>query len=556
LDETKIIMKQILLLLWGFAISTPIFSQTGTSAGYFKISENTASLNLSNGANFGFVGETLDENRIFLGAPLDGNGKLFITEIDDAGSPGEFEIISSQDFDLFNSTEGARFGESAVEVEAGETYIIGAPGYDSGGSLFKVSQGNGGYEIEKLLKPEELGEVSDFGYFLALDDDYILVYSSENEGKIYRMQLQENQLVLVETIGINNPFLEEKLDPGDEFGSGLSVYDLNGDGNTDILCGAPGDDDQNEDYGAAYVLYRNGSKEITSIQKYSREEGDFGGFMNAQDDFGISVRGIGDLDENGYNDLAIGAPGDDDGGLDIGAVWILFMRPDGTVKNEKKINRLEGNFDGDINFQDNFGKRIATVGDLNGDGTIDIVSGSILDDDGGTDRGAAFTVFIERCPSPSGDFDYEVDGGTVQFFAEGGEGYSYIWNFDDGGYSQEQNPVHTYESNGTFWVCLAINNDCGGNNFCKNVAVSTLSVEDEIRDQTKVFPNPATNLVNIQSPVQIEEISLMDITGKMVYKALPNSMNTTIELDRFPAGVYIVKWVASGNTFVERIQLN
>jgi len=224
--------------------------------------------------------------------------------------------------------------------------------------------------------------------------------------------------------------------------------------------------------------------------------------------------------------------------------------------NEKKINRLEGNFEGDINFQDNFGQRIATVGDLNEDGTIDIISGSILDDDGGTDRGAAFTVFIERCPSPSGDFEFEVDGGTVQFFAEGGEGYTYIWNFDDGGYSQEQNPVHTYESNGTFWVCLAINNDCGGNNFCKNVTVSTLGVEDEIREKTKVFPNPASNQVNIQSPVHIEEISLMDITGKMVYEALPNSMNTAIRLDQLPAGVYILRWLASGNTFVERIQVN
>lgn len=549
-------MKQILLLLWGIVfLPTYIFSQTGTSAGHFKISENGSSLGLSNGANFGFVGETLDENRIFLGAPLDGNGKLFITELETDGSPGEFEIISSQNFDLFSSTEGARFGGSAVELLTGETYIIGAPGYDSGGSLFKVSQTDENYTIEELQKPEELNEVSDFGSFLALDGEFILAYSSVGEGSIYRMGLEGNQLTLVETIDANNSFLAEKLDAGDEFGSGLSVYDLNGDGNTDILCGAPGDDDQNEDYGAAYVLYRNNNKEITGIQKYSRLEGDFGGFMNAQDDFGISIRGIGDLDENGYDDLAIGAPGDDDGGLDIGAVWILFLRPDGTVKDEKKINRLEGNFDGDINFQDNFGKRIATVGDLNGDGTVDIISGSVLDDDGGTDRGAAFTIFIERCPAPSGDFDFEVEGGTVQFFAEGGEGYTYIWNFDDGGYSQEQNPVHTYESNGTFWVCLAINNDCGGNNFCKNVTVSTLSVEDQIREQTKVFPNPATNLVNIQSPVHIEEISLMDITGKMVYEALPNSMNTTIELDRFPAGVYIVKWLASGNTFVERIQI-
>ena len=548
-------MKQILLLLWGCFISTYLTAQTGTSAGQFKISENSASLGLTNGAHFGFVGETSVQNKIFIGAPNDGNGKLFLTELNTDGSPGEFQLISSSDFEIFNSVTNSRFGEAAIDLGSEEGYLIGAPGYGAGGALFQVTGLPGDYSIQQLVLPTEFENGLEIGSFMTADENAVLIYSAENEGKIYRCEIAGSNLVHIETIGINNSLLSNKLEPGDEFGSGLSVYDLNGDGNTDILCGAPGDDDQNTDYGAAYVLYRNSNKEITNIQKYSRLEGDFGGFMNAEDDFGISIRGIGDLDENGYADLAVGAPGDDDGGLDIGAVWILFLRPDGTVKNEKKINRLEGNFDGDINFQDHFGQRIATVGDLNDDGTVDIISGSILDDDGGTDRGAAFTVFIERCPSPSGQFDFDVNGGTVQFFAEGGEGYSYIWNFDDGGYSQEQNPVHTYESNGTFWVCLAINNDCGGNNYCQNVTVSTLGTNDQIREITKVFPNPATDILNIQAPVSIERISLMDITGKIVYELNPQSMNSIIKIDGFPSGIYLLKWQASGQTFVQRIQI-
>jgi len=298
-------MKQILLLLWGIFISAGLISQTGTSAGHFKISEINSSLGLENGANFGFVGETAQENRVFIGAPYDGNGKLFITELGADGSPGQFEIISSQDFEIFNSSSEARFGEAAIELEAEESYIVGAPGYENGGALFKVNHTDLGYTIEELLKPAELQEASDFGSFLASDGEFLLVYSAVAEGKIYRFNLEGNQLELVEEIGVNNSLLSEKLNIGDAFGSGISIYDLNGDGNTDILCGAPGDDDQNEDYGAAYVLFRNANKEITEIQKYSRLEGEFGGFMNAQDGFGISIRGIGDLDENGYNDLAI-----------------------------------------------------------------------------------------------------------------------------------------------------------------------------------------------------------------------------------------------------------
>ena len=46
---------------------------------------------------------------------------------------------------------------------------------------------------------------------------------------------------------------------------------------------------------------------------------------------GISAAAIGDLDGDGITDLAVGAGYDDDGGADRGAVWILFLNPDGTV---------------------------------------------------------------------------------------------------------------------------------------------------------------------------------------------------------------------------------
>ena len=64
---------------------------------------------------------------------------------------------------------------------------------------------------------------------------------------------------------------------------------------------------------------------VDGWQKVSASAGGFNGKLNADDHFGAAVTGIGNLDSRGIEDLAVGAPGDDAGGLNKGAVWILFL---------------------------------------------------------------------------------------------------------------------------------------------------------------------------------------------------------------------------------------
>ena len=51
-------------------------------------------------------------------------------------------------------------------------------------------------------------------------------------------------------------------------------------------------------------------------------------------------------------DLAVGADRDDDGGFDRGAVWVLFLNTDGTVKSHQKISDTQGNFTGILDDSD------------------------------------------------------------------------------------------------------------------------------------------------------------------------------------------------------------
>ena len=66
----------------------------------------------------------------------------------------------------------------------------------------------------------------------------------------------------------------------------------------------------------------------------------------------------------------MGARGDDDGGTERGAIYILFLKPDGTVKGEQKISSATGGLVGPLKDEDKFGKSLASLGDFNGDGML------------------------------------------------------------------------------------------------------------------------------------------------------------------------------------------
>ncbi|MCP4960909.1 MAG: hypothetical protein GY925_16790, partial [Actinomycetia bacterium] len=54
-------------------------------------------------------------------------------------------------------------------------------------------------------------------------------------------------------------------------------------------------------------------------------------------------------------DIAVGAHQDDDGGTDRGAVNVLFLNADGTVKAEQNISSTTGGLTGPLDNSDQFG---------------------------------------------------------------------------------------------------------------------------------------------------------------------------------------------------------
>ncbi len=190
-----------------------------------------------------------------------------------------------------------------------------------------------------------------------------------------------------------------ELDDEDLFGwSAAALSDLDGDGVVDLAVGAPLHDDGGTDRGAVWVLFLNTDGTVKSHQKISDTQGGFTGILDDDDWFGWSVASLGDLDGDGVTDLAVGAIYDDDGGIGRGAVWVLFLNTDGTVKSHQKISDTEGGFTGVLDDGDLFGSSMASLGDLDGDGVGDLAVGAIQDDDGGQDHGAAWVLFLDGVP--------------------------------------------------------------------------------------------------------------------------------------------------------------
>jgi hypothetical protein len=108
---------------------------------------------------------------------------------------------------------------------------------------------------------------------------------------------------------------------------------------------------------------------------------------DAGDYAGWSVAGVGDWDGDGLADLAIGAYGADDAASGAGLVYVVTGGPAGDLDLGASTFMAYGE-----SYNDAAGWSVAGAGDYTGDGTPDLVVGAYGDDDGGSGAGSAYVV--------------------------------------------------------------------------------------------------------------------------------------------------------------------
>ena len=156
---------------------------------------------------------------------------------------------------------------------------------------------------------------------------------------------------------------------GDQLGFAVAgSVDADGDGTADLLLGAP-----NLDQGG---LVNRGALQVSSGASGAPLQLLLGD--SAGDRLGWSAAGPGDLDGDGRGDFLAGIPGEDANGPNSGAVR-LYSGQAGNV-----LFTVAGDQSGDA-----LGFALAGVGDVDGDGTPDWIAGAHLADAGAPDAGLA-----------------------------------------------------------------------------------------------------------------------------------------------------------------------
>jgi len=141
----------------------------------------------------------------------------------------------------------------------------------------------------------------------------------------------------------------------------------------------------------------NNDGTVKSEQKISATQGGLNANLEMGDFFGYATGGrLGDFDGDGTEDLVVGAFRDDDGGTDKGAIYVLFLNNDGTVKSYQKISDTQGGLEGELDDFDWFGHTVSSIGDLNGDGIKDLAVGATRDVENGIASGSLYILFLDN----------------------------------------------------------------------------------------------------------------------------------------------------------------
>jgi FG-GAP repeat len=157
---------------------------------------------------------------------------------------------------------------------------------------------------------------------------------------------------------------------GDVFGAALAAGDFNNDGFADLAVGAPGEAVGAADVaGAVSVLYGSATGLATTGGQLFTQ---VAGTVEAGDQFG-SALAAGDFDNDGFADLAVGAPFEDVGATDAaGAVSVLPGSSGGLTASGGQLFTQVG---GAIEAGDRFGAALA-AGDFNNNGFADLAAGA------------------------------------------------------------------------------------------------------------------------------------------------------------------------------------
>lgn len=275
-------------------------------------------------------------------------------------------------------------------LEAGTTYYVQVGGRNGaeGNMVFNATAGgivDRGCDVDGDGRADLVTGAPDEGIGSADGAGRALVYFGSSSGIPSRVTSVDQ-----ESNGVPG-----RSEADDGFGTAVTCGDFDGDGRDDLAVGVPGEDiDGRDDVGFVHVLEgRSGGISRAGSLGFGQNTAGVAGTEEAGDRFGAALA-AGDFNGDGYDDLAVGIPGEDLGGrADTGAVQVFYGSSSGLVPaNDRFIDQNTLGVPGTNESGDQFGTVLAAA-DVTGDGYEDLVVGAPLENVGDrTDAGAMWML--------------------------------------------------------------------------------------------------------------------------------------------------------------------
>jgi len=308
---------------------------------------------------------------------------------------------------------GAPGANPAGRKDAGASYVLfgDADGFDATVNVVNLD-GNNGFAVNGAKQDDKSGHRVDGAGDVngdGIDDLMVGAYGVDGNG-----DRSGSTYVVYGTVDGYKPTIDFKAIDGDFDGfrldgvakmdrSGIALHragDVNGDGYADVVIGASHAGREGKDHvGEAYVVF--GGTEPDKVRVDLAGLDGSNGFrltgLDAEDWFGRSVSGGGDINGDGFDDLVFGAPGGDPANkTNGGEAYVVFGKAAGFGASFD-LPELDGSNGFRIDAAakgDEAGFGVDFAGDVNGDGFADLLVGALkANKPGVADAGAAIVVF-------------------------------------------------------------------------------------------------------------------------------------------------------------------
>ena len=368
----------------------------------------------------------------------------------------------------------------------GRGYVIfGSSNIGSNGSsLLSSLDGKNGFKLDGENRVDYsgfpitvAGDINGDGY-----SDFLIGALNYNNGtgRSYLIfggkNIGSSGLIPLSSLNGNNGFKIDGENSGDWSGHSLAgIDDINGDGYADFVIGAH---IHNNFAGRSYVVFGGHDIVGNDVLFLSNLNGRNGFKLDgesAHDQSGVSVSSTGDINNDGYPDLLIGA---DNylGGAAVGRSYVIFGGPEVGSEGTILLSSLNGaqgfKLDGETsNDWSGYSYSIGMPGDVNGDGITDIVIGAFGHN---KNTGRSYVVFggsdigsnaVFPLSSLNGTNGFKLDGENTD--DQSGRSVSIVGDINGDGYEDLMiGAWHYNNSKGRSYVVF------GGSDVGKNGIIS------------------------------------------------------------------------------------